>query len=97
MSGDGGQAWLKCAHCPDGFVRPEDVSAEIVRYLLESVQNMYGGDKVERCVISVPAYFDEVQRDATIAAVMVCIVMDGFDNCDGCRFIQWLGEGAIDT
>ncbi|MFH1176579.1 MAG: Hsp70 family protein, partial [Acidobacteriota bacterium] len=46
---------------------PEEVSAEILRYL-KSEGSKAGGEEVSRVVITVPAYFEDAQRRATIRA-----------------------------
>src|SRR4029453_11975693 len=43
---------------------PEEVSAFILRYLKQMAGEVWG-DQVERAVITVPAYFNDVQRQAT--------------------------------
>jgi len=48
----------------EGIVTPEEVSAEILRKLKHDAEN-YLGHKISDCVITVPAYFDDVQRNAT--------------------------------
>ncbi len=43
---------------------PPQISAEILRYLKEAAE-AYLGEKVEKAVITVPAYFNDAQRQAT--------------------------------
>ncbi len=43
---------------------PPEVSAQILRYLKEAAE-AYLGEKVEKAVITVPAYFNDAQRQAT--------------------------------
>ena len=43
---------------------PPEISAKILRVLKESAEN-YFGKKIERAVITVPAYFNDAQRQAT--------------------------------
>jgi molecular chaperone DnaK len=43
---------------------PEEISAFILRYLKQMAEEVLG-DRVERAVITVPAYFNDVQRQAT--------------------------------
>ncbi len=43
---------------------PEEISAMILRKIREDAEN-YLGDKIEKAVITVPAYFDDSQRQAT--------------------------------
>ncbi|MDR1084459.1 MAG: Hsp70 family protein [Deltaproteobacteria bacterium] len=47
--------------------RPEDISALILKYLCQEAKNLENLE-VERVVITVPAYFSEAQRKATILA-----------------------------
>jgi molecular chaperone DnaK len=51
----------------DRDLTPEEVSAEILRYLKEKGEEALG-QPVERAVITVPAYFGDAQRRATIRA-----------------------------
>lgn len=51
----------------DRELAPEEVSAEILRYLKEKGEEALG-EPVERAVITVPAYFGDAQRRATIRA-----------------------------
>jgi len=46
---------------------PEEISAQILSYV-RRFANAYLGEDVSRAVISVPAYFDEIQRQATVEA-----------------------------
>ena len=46
------------------IVRPEEVAAQILRKLKEAAEN-YLGEKITEAVITVPAYFNERQRQAT--------------------------------
>ena len=43
---------------------PPEISAKVLGYLKEAAEN-YLGEKVERAVITVPAYFNDSQRQAT--------------------------------
>ena len=47
---------------------PEEISCHIIRTLLQDVERHFGGEKVTRAVITVPAYFNDKQRRATEAA-----------------------------
>src|SRR5277367_352987 len=44
---------------------PEEISAEILKKLKADVERSLGGEKVTRAVITVPAYFNDAQRNAT--------------------------------
>lgn len=47
--------------------KPEEISAQILSYV-RRFASMRLGEDVSRAVISVPAYFDEIQRQATVEA-----------------------------
>ncbi|MEH6568593.1 MAG: Fe-S protein assembly chaperone HscA [Halioglobus sp.] len=53
-----------------GAVSPVQVSAEILGELAERAKSTLGGD-IEGAVITVPAYFDEAQRQATKDAAVI--------------------------
>src|SRR5277367_1520654 len=44
---------------------PEEISAEVLKKLKADVERSLGGEKVTRAVITVPAYFNDAQRNAT--------------------------------
>lgn len=68
VADEDGAAALQCENSSEeGSLYPEEVSAYVVRELLNLVTDATGFD-VERAVISVPAYFDEEQREATVCA-----------------------------
>lgn len=48
-------------------IYPEEVSAIVLSQLLEDARN-FKNDEITRAVISVPAYFNDEQKDATVAA-----------------------------
>lgn len=50
-----------------GTILPTEISAHIVQKLVQSAED-YTGQKVSRAVIGIPAYFHDVQREATIQA-----------------------------
>lgn len=44
---------------------PEEISAEVLKKLKRDAEAHFGGEKIERAVITVPAYFNDAQRNAT--------------------------------
>jgi molecular chaperone DnaK len=44
---------------------PEEISAEVLKKLKADVERSLGGEAVTRAVITVPAYFNDAQRNAT--------------------------------
>lgn len=62
-----GAARIVCSAVDEGSLYPEEVSGHVLLRLIEAVQQETGCH-VDRAVISVPAYFDESQQEATIAA-----------------------------
>lgn len=58
---DNGDAWVRV---DDKKLSPSQVSAQTLRYLKECAEAYLGG-KVTGAVITVPAYFNETQRQAT--------------------------------
>ena len=51
-------------------IYPEEISALVLSKLLENAMN-YAGEAVTKAVISIPAYFNDEQKEATIAAGMM--------------------------
>jgi molecular chaperone DnaK len=58
---------MACVRMGPRLLRPEDVSAEILRHL-KAVAEMRLERRVARAVITVPAYFNDAQRNATLRA-----------------------------
>lgn len=58
-------------HTSQGEISPVAVSAEILNSLYQRAQNALPTDSIEGAVITVPAYFDEAQRQATKDAAAV--------------------------
>src|SRR6266513_1002345 len=58
---DNGDAWVEVRGRKIG---PQQVSAEILRKMKKTAED-YLGDEVTEAVITVPAYFDDAQRQAT--------------------------------
>ena len=50
-----------------GTFTPVELSAKLLEYVKQYVSD-YMGEEITRAVISVPAYFDDIQRKATVAA-----------------------------
>ncbi len=61
VQGDNGDAWLSDG---DKKYSPSQVSAFILQKMKETAES-YLGSKVEKAVITVPAYFNDAQRQAT--------------------------------
>ncbi len=61
VKGDNGDAWVEAR---DQKYSPSQVSAFILQKMKETAES-YLGEKVTRAVITVPAYFNDAQRQAT--------------------------------
>ena len=61
VEGDNGDAWVEVAGTK---YSPSQISAFILQKMKETAEN-YLGEKVSQAVITVPAYFDDSQRQAT--------------------------------
>ena len=61
ISGDNGDAWVEVS---DKKYAPSQVSAYVLQKLKEDAES-YLGEKVTQAIITVPAYFDDSQRQAT--------------------------------
>lgn len=64
VKGKGGEALI---HFDGKDIRPEEISAKVLEKLKEDAEK-YLGEKVTEAVITVPAYFNDDQRQATINA-----------------------------
>jgi molecular chaperone DnaK len=64
VKADNGDAWVKVQGKP---LAPPEVSAQVLRRMKKTAED-YLGEKVTEAVITVPAYFDDSQRQATKAA-----------------------------
>nr|ADI46914.1 HSP70bm [Volvox carteri f. nagariensis] len=60
---DGGNVKIKCPNARKDFA-PEEISAQVLRKLTDDASKFLN-DKVEKAVITVPAYFNDSQRQAT--------------------------------
>ena len=54
-------------HVKGELISPEKVSQRLLRELVEAAE-LHTGEKVERAVIGIPAYFNDAQREATVRA-----------------------------
>lgn len=94
-----------------GVVSPVQVAADLLRHLAVQAESSLGGE-LEGVVITVPAYFDEAQRQATRAAARIAglkvlrllneptaaAVAYGLDNkVQGTILIYDLGGGTFDV
>jgi len=59
---DGGDAWVEAR---GETYSPSQISAFILQKMKETAENFLGGEKVTQAVITVPAYFNDSQRQAT--------------------------------
>jgi len=108
VKGPNGDAWVK-AHGAD--YSPQQVSAFILQKMKEAAEQ-HLGEKVEKAVITVPAYFNDAQRQATkdagkIAGLEVLRIINeptaaalayGLDKNDGKKIAVYdLGGGTFDV
>jgi molecular chaperone DnaK len=108
VKGPGGDAWVK-AQGKD--YSPQQVSAFILQKMKEAAEQ-YLGEKVEKAVITVPAYFNDAQRQATkdagkIAGLEVLRIINeptaaalayGLEKNDGKKIAVYdLGGGTFDV
>lgn len=107
VKGDNGDAWVE----GDGKkYSPSQISAMILQKMKETAES-YLGEKVEKAVITVPAYFNDAQRQATkdagkIAGLEVLRIINeptaaalayGLDKKDGKTIAVYdLGGGTFD-
>jgi hypothetical protein len=67
-SDEDGSVVLTCPHVSAGYLYPEEVSACVLSALLEDAAAATGAGTISKAVITVPAYFSDEQREATITA-----------------------------
>ncbi|CAG8505510.1 5709_t:CDS:2 [Paraglomus brasilianum] len=70
---------------------PEQISAEILRYLVGYAEEKLG-KKITRAVITVPAYFGDSQRQATIDAAIIAGLGDPKDLTKTRQMIRIINE-----
>ncbi len=107
VKGDNGDAWVEAAGKKQS---PSQISAMILQKMKETAE-AYLGEKVEKAVITVPAYFNDAQRQATkdagkIAGLEVLRIINeptaaalayGLDKKDGKTIAVYdLGGGTFD-
>jgi molecular chaperone DnaK len=107
VKGDNGDAWVEAAGKKQS---PSQISATILQKMKETAE-AYLGEKVEKAVITVPAYFNDAQRQATkdagrIAGLEVLRIINeptaaalayGLDKKDGKTIAVYdLGGGTFD-
>src|ERR1700750_1644090 len=108
VKGPNGGAWVS-AHGPD--YSPQQVSALLLQKMKEAAEQ-HLGEKVEKAVITVPAYFNDAQRQATkdagkIAGLEVLRIITeptaaalayGLEKNDGKKIAVYdLGGGTFDV
>ena len=108
IKGDNGDAWVQAG---DEKYSPSQISAFILQKMKETAES-YLGEKVEKAVITVPAYFNDSQRQATkdagkIAGLEVLRIINeptaaalsyGFEKKEGQTIAVYdLGGGTFDV
>ena len=108
VKGGNGDAWVRAQ---DTDYSPQQISAFILQKMKEAAEQ-HLGEKVEKAVITVPAYFNDAQRQATkdagkIAGLEVLRIINeptaaalayGLDKNDGKKIAVYdLGGGTFDV
>lgn len=108
IKGDNGDAWVQAG---EEKYSPSQISAFILQKMKETAES-YLGEKVEQAVITVPAYFNDSQRQATkdagkIAGLEVLRIINeptaaalayGLEKKDGGTIVVYdLGGGTFDV
>ncbi|MCL1949635.1 MAG: Hsp70 family protein [Turicibacter sp.] len=102
----------KLLECHGQAYTPEEMSSFILKYLVKSASDFLG-EEVKRAVITVPAYFSDKQRRATMEAGRLCgltverIINEptaaalsyGIENMENCSniLVYDLGGGTLDV
>jgi molecular chaperone DnaK len=107
VKGDNGDAWVEAGGSKQS---PSQISATVLQKMKETAES-YLGEKVDKAVITVPAYFNDAQRQATkdagrIAGLEVLRIINeptaaalayGLDKRDGKTIAVYdLGGGTFD-
>ena len=105
-----GDVIFRCSHLP-GPLYPEQVAALVLKELLDSLNTVDGATSIDSAVVTVPAYFREAQREATLAAaslaglgevtllsepVAACL-SHGLETVTGKVLVFDLGAGTFDV
>jgi molecular chaperone DnaK len=108
VKADNGDAWVEAK---DEKYSPSQISAYVLQKMKETAED-YLGEKVEKAVITVPAYFNDAQRQATkdagkIAGLEVLRIINeptaaalayGLDKKEGSTIVVYdLGGGTFDV
>src|SRR5476649_587641 len=96
MKADNGDAWIGVR---DKKLAPPQISAEVLRKMKKTAED-YLGEEVTEAVITVPAYFNDSQRQATKDAGRIAALAFGLDKTEkGDRKIAVydLGGGTFDV
>ena len=94
VKGPNGDAWVKG---PDKEYAPQEISAFVLTKMKETAES-YLGEEVSQAVITVPAYFNDAQRQATkdagrIAGLEVRRIVN---EPTAAALADWAGEAALD-
>ena len=87
---DNGTVKIECPNADKDFA-PEEISASVLRKLIDDASKFLN-DKVEKAVITVPAYFNDSQRQATKVRRILCLRC-GFSvsaSCPQCTVAGYL-------
>ncbi len=107
VEGTGGDAWVEV---DSKKYSPQEISAMILQKMKETAESWLG-EKVDKAVITVPAYFNDAQRQATkdagkIAGLEVLRIINeptaaalayGLDKKSGTVVVYDLGGGTFDV